>query len=130
MRHLSESENKMRLELYEQGLSDCAIARKIKRDPSVVRLWRLKRKLASNYPRVGWAHPEHIAFLKRAFEAYRLRRKGLDDVQVAVALSVDVKGARRLIGVALMQLCRRDKACPYKALLPEHSLTSKEAQLQ
>ena len=51
MKYLSEEEEKERLDLYNQGMSDAQIAKRVYVEKNAIQHWRTRRGLSPNAPK-------------------------------------------------------------------------------
>jgi len=136
---LNPEEERRRHTAYAQGLSDAKTAMDLGIPASTYRSWRTKRGLAPRYRRPPRGTPQEI--LERGWKAYRMRKAGHDDLQIAKELgyldekiyqyldgskinrtvSKAISRMQKDIGRILTLLCRTSPACPLKPLLPEYN---------
>ena len=105
-------------ELNQKGYSDGKIAAIL--NSSVPYIYHLRKnvlKLPSNFK-----HAQHSRDLGK--NLYFERKKGkLEDWEIADKYNIDLHKMGELIGLYLMDECRKKSVCPFKALLPEYEPT-------
>lgn len=95
------------VELWEQGYTYREIRQVLGVSLRTISAWRKRLGLTDSMSKLQ----------KRAFYLYKVCRKDFDEI--ARELGLTEKKVRELIGITLMELCRRDERCPFKPLLPE-----------
>ena len=93
MSRLSEEEEKKRLDLYNQGMSDAEIANRVYVTKSVICNWRTRRGLSPNAPK-GFQKGNKYGCMGRLSEVKENKRcmllcRGLNDAQIARIVGVD-----------------------------------------
>lgn len=93
MSRLSEQEEKKRLDLYNQGMSDAEIANRVYVIKSVICNWRTRRGLPPNAPK-GFQKENKYGCMGRLSEVKENKRcmllcRGLNDAQIARIVCVD-----------------------------------------
>lgn len=93
MSRLSEEEEKKRLDLYNQGMSDAEIAKRVYVVKNVIQRWRTRRGLSPNVPK-GFQKGNKcgcIGILSEIKENKRrdLLKRGLNDTQIARIVGVE-----------------------------------------
>ena len=93
MSRLSEEEEKKRLDLYNQGMSDAEIAKRVYVIKSVICNWRTRRGLPPNAPK-GFQKGNKcgcLGILSEVKENKRrdLLKRGLNDTQIARIVGVE-----------------------------------------
>lgn len=93
MSKLSEKEEKERLDLYNQGMNDAEIAKKLYISKCVISVWRTKRGLSPNAPK-GFQKGNKYGCLSRLSELRENKRlelynRGLNDAQIARILGLN-----------------------------------------
>ncbi len=93
MSRLSEQEEKKRLDLYNQGMSDAEIANRVYVIKSVICNWRTRRGLPPNAPK-GFQKGNKYGCMGRLSEVKENKRcmllcRGLNDAQIARIVGVD-----------------------------------------
>lgn len=61
--HLSETENKIRMNLYDEGFSDKQIAKERGISSQAIQLWRKRRNIPSNYEVINTRTGEKISYV-------------------------------------------------------------------
>ena len=97
------------------------IARKLRISQSTCTKWSKKLGISrdwgwNRYHRKRREQMERLA--KKAWHQFKHQGKSYDEI--ADDLNMPVQKVQVLIGRVIMNQCREDKACPYKALLPEY----------
>lgn len=93
MKYLSEEEEKKRLDLYNQGMSDAEIAKRVYVEKSVIQRWRTRRGLPPNAPK-GFQKGNKYGCMSRLSEVKENKRcmllcRGLNDAQIARIVGVE-----------------------------------------
>ena len=93
MKYLSEEEEKKRLDLYNQGMSDAEIAKRCYVIKSVVNGWRTRRGLPPNAPK-GFQKGNKYGCIGRLSDIQENKRRdllkrGLNDTQIARIVGVE-----------------------------------------
>lgn len=93
MSRLSEEEEKERIDLYNQGMSDAEIAKRVCVEKNVIQHWRTRRGLSPNAPK-GFQKGNKYGCMGRLSEVKENRRcmllcRGLNDAQIARIVGVD-----------------------------------------
>lgn len=93
MSRLSEEEEKKRLNLYNQGMSDAEIAKRVYVIKSVICNWRTRRGLPPNAPK-GFQKGNKYGCMSRLPEVKENKRlvllsRGLNDTQIARVLGLN-----------------------------------------
>lgn len=107
MSRLSEEEEKKRLDLYNQGMSDAEIAKKCYVIKSVICNWRTRRGLPPNAPK-GFQKGNKYGCMGRLSEVKENKRRdllkrGLNDTQIARIVGVEnstISQWRRIRGLS------------------------------
>jgi len=103
------------IELWNKNMPILEIGRELKISISTVRKWERRLNLE---PRRKGLYYQKRQLMKRAFYLYKIEK--MDFEEIAWELKVSKRRAQELVGYAIMQQCRMDEKCPYKALLPEN----------
>ncbi len=115
---LSKAEEDQRKALYDSGLSDYKIAKALNTSPHTISNWRYARRLVAHFK--PFCSPEEQKKGKaRSKQILRLFKRGKKADEIAQELDLDYRTVSTVVGFHLMKLCRKEPACPYKALLPE-----------
>lgn len=93
MKYLSEEEEKKRFDLYNQGMSDAEIAKRVYVVKNVIQRWRTRRGLSPNAPK-GFQKGNKcgcLGILSEVKENKRrdLLKRGLNDTQIARIVGVE-----------------------------------------
>ena len=93
MKYLSEEEEKKRLDLYNQGMSDAEIAKRVYVEKNVIQHWRTRRGLPPNAPK-GFQKGNKYGCMGRLSEVKENKRcmllcRGLNDTQIARIVGVE-----------------------------------------
>lgn len=96
------------VELWKHGYTYKEIRRRLGVSNSTIVRWRKRLNLPG---RRGQRFAKYVLYL------YKVCRKDFDEI--AREFKISERKVRELVGLALMELCRRDESCPYKPLLPE-----------
>lgn len=104
--------------LYDEGRTDDQIALDLGIPIEAIRSWRLAKGLPSQRQK---ARREAQSRAERILELYKQNH---DQNQIVHELGVPYSEVAIVVGKYLMQLCRKSKKCPYKALLPEKNIES------
>ena len=117
MKYLSEEEEKNRLDLYNQGMSDAQIAKRVCVEKNVIQHWRTRRGLPPNAPK-GFQKGNKYGCMGRLSELRENKRlelynRGLNDAQIARIVGVEnstISQWRRSIGLPSNRKWTRGKS--------------------
>lgn len=93
MKYLSEEEEKKRLDLYNQGMSDAQIAKRVYVEKNAIQHWRKRRGFPPNAPK-GFQKGNKYGCMGRLSEVKENKRcmllcRGLNDTQIAGIVGVE-----------------------------------------
>lgn len=93
MKYLSEEEEKKRLDLYNKGMSDAEIAKRVYVGKNVIQRWRTRRGLPPNFPK-GFQKGNKYGCMGRLSDIQENKRRdllkrGLNDAQIARIVGVE-----------------------------------------